>query len=151
MDFVDGAQKLLVPDSESYYSPEQPTDTKLLDFPVENHMVTTPVKDEYTGEPSNTVNSVDADYLLDEPFFDATSYFPFGFEEFLETNDLSNPIEVDGYDALCEHFTFFDPEAFDASMMTGSESIETKQALFQKVIIHFKLYKTFPLDYDVNP
>ncbi|PSR98870.1 NAC domain-containing protein [Actinidia chinensis var. chinensis] len=134
VDFVDGAQKLLVPDSESYYSPEQPTDTKLLDFPVENHMVTTPVKDEYTGEPSNTVNSVDADYLLDEPFFDATSYFPFGFEEFLETNDLSNPIEVDGYDALCEHFTFFDPEAFDASMMTGSESIETKQALFQKPV-----------------
>ncbi|PSS05059.1 NAC domain-containing protein [Actinidia chinensis var. chinensis] len=136
VDFVDGAQKLLVPDRESYYSPEQPTDLKLLDFPVQNHMDTTLVKDECTGESSNTVNSVYSDYLLDEPLFDATNDFSFDFGEFLETNDLSNPIEVDlsGFDELHEHFTFFDPEAFDASMMTGSERIESEKALVQKPV-----------------
>ncbi|GMP22514.1 hypothetical protein CsSME_00000502 [Camellia sinensis var. sinensis] len=145
VDFVDDAQKLLVATDESYCVSGQPDDQKLFDLPAQTNMDTKPVRHEYIGEPSNAVNSVDVDYLLDEPFMDAIGNTPFDEGLFLETNDLSNPIEADpsSFGMLEDYLTYFDADggnsqfmAFDSSKMTGSVDLVSGQAsLAQKVIL----------------
>lgn len=107
-------QKLLVGVGENYSVPEQPDGQNLFDLPVQNDMYMNPVRHEYIGEPSNTINSdaEDADYLLDDPFLDATDNPPFVEGAFLETDDLSNPVKVEssGFDMLEDYLTFFDPD-----------------------------------------
>ncbi|KAF5959365.1 hypothetical protein HYC85_000574 [Camellia sinensis] len=137
VDFVDDAQKLLVATDESYCVSGQPDGQKLFDLPAQTNMDTKPVRHEYIGEPSNAVNSVDVDYLLDEPFMDAIGNTPFDEGLFLETNDLSNPIEADpsSFGMLEDYLTYFDADgdnsqfmAFDSSKMTGSEDLVSGQA-----------------------
>ncbi|GMP22513.1 hypothetical protein CsSME_00000502 [Camellia sinensis var. sinensis] len=137
VDFVDDAQKLLVATDESYCVSGQPDDQKLFDLPAQTNMDTKPVRHEYIGEPSNAVNSVDVDYLLDEPFMDAIGNTPFDEGLFLETNDLSNPIEADpsSFGMLEDYLTYFDADggnsqfmAFDSSKMTGSVDLVSGQA-----------------------
>ncbi|KAA8539238.1 hypothetical protein F0562_025930 [Nyssa sinensis] len=136
MNFNDDAQKHLVGMGENQYGLEQPDGQQLFDFPSQYDVVARTVKHEYIGEPSNTVNPEDADYLLDEPFLDATENTPFD-GAFLETNDLSKPIEADpsGFDLLEEYLTFFDADddtsqymAFDSSKMMGSENLVYDQS-----------------------
>lgn len=137
VDFVDDAQKLLAATDESYCVPGQPNGQKLFDLPAQTNMDTKPVRHEYIGEPSNAVNSVDVDYLLDEPFMDAIRNTPFDEGLFLETNDLSNPIEADpsSFGMLEDYLTYFDADgdnsqfmAFDSSKMMGSEDLVSGQA-----------------------
>ncbi|THF94155.1 hypothetical protein TEA_004418 [Camellia sinensis var. sinensis] len=137
VDFVDDAQKLLVATDESYCVSGQPDDQMLFDLPAQTNMDTKPVRHEYIGEPSNAVNSVDVDYLLDEPFMDAISNTPFDEGLFLETNDLSNPIEADpsSFGMLEDYRTYFDADggnsqfmAFDSSKMTGSVDLVSGHA-----------------------
>ncbi|XP_058204858.1 NAC domain-containing protein 78-like isoform X2 [Rhododendron vialii] len=105
-------QKLLVDVGENYSAPEQPDGQNLFDLPVQNDMYMNPVRHEYIGEPSHSVNSEDADYLLDDPFLDATDNPPFDEGAFLEANDLSNSIKVEssGFDILEDYLTFFDSD-----------------------------------------
>lgn len=123
-------QKLLVDVGENYSAPEQPNGQNLFDLPVQNGMYTNPVRYEYIGEPSHSVNSEDADYLLDDPFLDATDNPPFDEGAFLEANDLSNSVRVEssGFDILEDYLTFFDSDE--------NENLVSDQAsLAQKVII----------------
>ncbi|KAI8006591.1 NAC domain-containing protein 78 [Camellia lanceoleosa] len=137
VDFVDHAQKLLVGMGESYCVPEQPDGQKLFDLPVQKDMDAESVKHENIGEASYSVNAVDEDYLLDEPFFDATGNTLFDDGAFLETNDLSNPIEADpsGFDMLEEYLKYFDADDSnlqfmdsDSVKMMGSENLVSDQA-----------------------
>ncbi|XP_052199338.1 NAC domain-containing protein 53-like isoform X2 [Diospyros lotus] len=138
VNLVDDTKNLLVVTGENYCPSEQPDGQILFDLPVQNDMNVKPVKHEYIGEPSNTVNTVDIDYLLDEPFLDASSDPPFDEGAFLETNDLSNPIEADpsGFDMLDEYLTFLGAGDDDSQylaldsleMMIGSENLVSGQA-----------------------
>ncbi|CAL5407130.1 hypothetical protein CsSME_00028137 [Camellia sinensis var. sinensis] len=137
VDFVDHAQKLLVGMGESYCVPEQPDGQKLFDLPVQKDMDAESVKHENIGEASYSVNAVDEDYLLDEPFFDATGNTLFDDGAFLETNDLSNPIEADpsGFDMVEEYLKYFDADDSnlqfvdsDSLKMMGSENLVSDQA-----------------------
>ncbi|CAL5343284.1 unnamed protein product [Camellia sinensis] len=137
VDFVDHAQKLLVGMGESYCVPEQPDGQKLFDLPVQKDMDAESVKHENIGEASYSVNAVDEDYLLDEPFFDATGNTLFDDGAFLETNDLSNPIEADpsGFDMVEEYLKYFDADDSnlqfmdsDSVKMMGSENLVSDQA-----------------------
>uniref|UniRef100_A0A5B6YG25 Putative NAC domain-containing protein 78 n=1 Tax=Davidia involucrata TaxID=16924 RepID=A0A5B6YG25_DAVIN len=132
----DDVQNHLVGMGENQCDLEHPDGHQLFDLPLQNDVVARTVKHEYIGESSNPVNPEDADYLLDEPFLDATENPPFD-EAFLETNDLSKPIEADpsGFDMLEEYLTFFDADddtsqymAFDSSKMMGSENLLSDQA-----------------------
>ncbi|CAL5404320.1 unnamed protein product [Camellia sinensis] len=135
VDFVD--QKLLVGMGESYCVPEQPDGQKLFDLPVQKDTDAESVKHENIGEASYSVNAVDEDYLLDEPFFDATGNTLFDDGAFLETNDLSNPIEADpsGFDMVEEYLKYFDADDSnlqlmdsDSVKMMGSENLVSDQA-----------------------
>ncbi|KAL6980286.1 hypothetical protein U1Q18_021929 [Sarracenia purpurea var. burkii] len=143
-EFADDHQKFLVGMDEIYRIPELPDGQNLFDLPVENDMYTKPVRHEYIGEPSNTVDSVDADYLLDSPFLDAIDNTQFD-GAFLETNDLSNPVEADTsrFGMLEEDYlTFFDTDVnnsqympFDSSKMMGNVKLDSdKASLIQKSV-----------------
>ncbi|KAA8534464.1 hypothetical protein F0562_031981 [Nyssa sinensis] len=135
-EFNDDAQKLMVGMGDNQIGIEQSDGQNLFDLSLQYDVDAKTVKHEYIGESSNTVNPEYADYLLDEPFLDAIEYPTFD-GAFLETNDLSNPIEVDpsGFDLLGEYLTFnnaVDDEtqymAFDSSKMMGSENLVSDQA-----------------------
>ncbi|XP_057476394.1 NAC domain-containing protein 78-like isoform X2 [Actinidia eriantha] len=142
VDFDDDSQKLLLDMGGSYCATEQPDGQHLFDFPVQNDIYTRPVRHEYIGEPSNTVDSADADYLLDEPFMDANDNTQFDDGSFLETNDLSNPVKTEssGFDMVEEYLTFFDADdnnspytTLDSSKMIGKENLDSHQtSLTQK-------------------
>ncbi|XP_028125950.1 NAC domain-containing protein 78-like [Camellia sinensis] len=137
VDFVDHAQKLLVGMGESYCVPEQPDGQNLFDLPVQKDMDAESVKHENIGEASYSVNAVDEDYLLDEPFFDATGNTLFDDGGAMFTNDLSNPIEADpsGFDMVEEYLKYFDADDSnlqfvdsDSLKMMGSENLVSDQA-----------------------
>ncbi|KAL5569468.1 hypothetical protein UlMin_026043 [Ulmus minor] len=69
------------------------------------------IMDEYLVEPNNDEAPVDFNYSHDEQYLDATENPPFG-DNFLEANDLSNPIEADPpkLDEIDEFLRFFDSE-----------------------------------------
>lgn len=105
------------------------------------------VKDEHLVEQSNDVNSVEVDdYLLDEPYLDASDNLAFNDGFFLETDDLSNPVESDpsGFDMLDEYLAYLDADGdnlpqmvFDSSGMMGSENPLSDVAQFdQKVTLN---------------
>ncbi|KAE9465348.1 hypothetical protein C3L33_02742, partial [Rhododendron williamsianum] len=122
-------QKLLVDVGENYSAPEQPNGQNLFDLPVQNGMYTNPVRYEYIGEPSHSVNSEDADYLLDDPFLDATDNPPFDEGAFLEANDLSNSVKVEssGFDILEDYLTFFDSDE-NENLVSDQASLTQKCA-----------------------
>lgn len=90
-------------------------------FNLPEHIVLDPesVKHEHIGESSNTMN-FDIDYLLDQPYFDATSDFPLDDTLFFEENDLKNDVDTDpGLDILDEYMSYYNldldnfPPTFD--------------------------------------
>ncbi|KAK2634125.1 hypothetical protein Ddye_028917 [Dipteronia dyeriana] len=110
---------------------------QLSDLPEQYEVDTRPVKDEYVVESSNNVDPGDVNYLLDEPFMDATANLPFNDGLYLEANDLSNTIEPESaaFDMVEEYLTFFDANdvngeylTFDASEIFGIENNVPAQA-----------------------
>nr|XP_043632767.1 NAC domain-containing protein 78-like isoform X2 [Erigeron canadensis] len=109
--------------------PEQEDGPKLFDLPVQNELDPTSVKHEYIGEMSNTTD-FDVDYLLDEPFFDAsTGDFQFDGSSFFEVDDIKNDVKTEpGLELFDTYTSFLNPEgetldyAFDSSekILSGS-------------------------------
>ncbi|KAM3236526.1 NAC domain-containing protein 78 [Capsicum annuum] len=108
---------------------QQPDEQESFDPAIQQNANANPVKHEFMSEPSNSVNAVDADYLLDEPIVTATENLQFNDGAFLEASDLSRPIEVDtsSFDMLEEYLTFFDADDdfrsmdFNPAMMIGGD------------------------------
>ncbi|XP_076928743.1 NAC domain-containing protein 78-like [Bidens hawaiensis] len=65
----------------------------------------------YIGESSNTMD-FGMDFLLDEPFFDATDIdFPLDDSLFFQADDFKNAVDMDsGFDMLNEYTTLFNPD-----------------------------------------
>ncbi|CAK9159624.1 unnamed protein product [Ilex paraguariensis] len=135
--FIDNAQQLLVGEDLDHCSLGQPDDQKLFELPVQYDTNAKPEKQEHIGESSKTMNPVDVDYLLDEPFLDASDNPQFDDGAFLETNDLSLPLEADpvAYDMLEEYLTYFDADGdklqfmgFDSSNVMEHENLVSDQA-----------------------
>lgn len=65
---------------------------------------------EHVEEQSNPMN-FDIDYLLDQPYFDATSDFPLDETLFFEANDLKDDVNTDsGLDILDEYMSFYNSD-----------------------------------------
>ncbi|XP_060212492.1 NAC domain-containing protein 78-like isoform X1 [Lycium barbarum] len=115
-------------EAENWLQP--PDEQESFDPAIEHYAIANPVKHEFMNEPSNSVNSEDADYLLDEPIVTATDNLQFNDGAFLEASDLSRPIEVDtsSFDMLEEYLTFFDADDdfqsmdFNPPMMIGGDA-----------------------------
>ncbi|KAK9061301.1 hypothetical protein SSX86_018481 [Deinandra increscens subsp. villosa] len=107
---VDDPQSFLVGEGDGQPPADQEDEPKLFDLPVQNELDTTSVKHEYIGETSNT-EDFDIDYLLDEPFFDAsTGDFKFDGNSFLEADDLKNDVKTEpGLDIFDEYSSFLMP------------------------------------------
>ncbi|KAI3793486.1 hypothetical protein L1987_36105 [Smallanthus sonchifolius] len=105
---VDDPQNFLV--TEGQPEIDQEDEPKLFDLPVQNELDPTSVKHEYISEASNT-EDFDVDYLLDEPFFDAsTGDFKLDGNSFLEADDLKNDIKTEpGLDIFEEYPSFLMP------------------------------------------
>ncbi|KAL8193153.1 hypothetical protein R6Q57_027057 [Mikania cordata] len=89
---------------------DQEDKPKLFDLPVQNELDPTSVKHEYISETSNT-EDFDVDYLLDEPYFDAsTGDFKFEENSFLEADDLKNDVKTEtDLDIFDEYPSFLMP------------------------------------------
>ncbi|KAL5733593.1 hypothetical protein ACOSQ2_033285 [Xanthoceras sorbifolium] len=129
-DLSENEQKPIIGTRETR-GPELRVGQQFSDLPEQYEMDTRSVKDEYVVESSNNVDPNDVNYLLDEPFMDATAHPPFGDGLYLEANDLSNTIEPNsaGFDMVEEYLNFFDANddnaeylTFDASEILGSEN-----------------------------
>ncbi|KAM1578179.1 hypothetical protein ACFX1R_042066 [Malus domestica] len=98
------------PVKNEYITSQNPEDLKFVDLTEHYEADAKPVKDECFLEPSDGANPSVVNYSLNEPYLDATeNNKPFGDGLFLETNDLSNPVEsTAGFDMLDEYLTYFD-------------------------------------------
>ncbi|KAK9078731.1 hypothetical protein SSX86_002788 [Deinandra increscens subsp. villosa] len=107
---VDDAQNLLVDEGESRPQADEAGGPKLFDLPVQDGLDPTSVKHEYISETGNTEDFY-VDYLLDEPYFDAsTSDFQFNGSSFLESDDLKNDVKTEpGLDMFDEYPPFLIP------------------------------------------
>ena len=113
---------------ENQCGPELPNDHKFFDLPEENEVDAKSVNEEHYVEQSNDVNSVEVDYLLDEPYLDASDNFAFVDVFFLETDDLSNPVEADpGVAMLDEYLVYLDADGDNLQQMIfgSSEMMES--------------------------
>ncbi|KAG5574788.1 hypothetical protein H5410_054922 [Solanum commersonii] len=116
---------------------QQPDEVKPIDLAVQQNFNAEQVNHEYIGESSKNMNSVDGDYLLNEPIVNGTDDLQFNDEAFLEANDLSNPVQVDnsGFDMFEEYLTYFDANddfqnmSFDPSVFFGNDDQISDQAL----------------------
>lgn len=129
---------------ENHSGLEQPDDHNLFDLPLQYNTDANSVKHEYIGEPSSNANSVDVDFLLYEPFLDATDNLQSDGGAFLETNDLKHPVDADpsGFGMLDDFLTFFDANddnipymTFDPSEIMGSEGISDPTFFTNEVIL----------------
>lgn len=131
---------------ENHCGLELPNDQKFFDLSEQYDVDAKSAKDEHYVEQSNDVNSVEVDYLLDEPYLDASDNLAFDDGFFLETDDLSNPVEPDpsGFDMLDEYLAYLDADgdnsqqmAFGSSEMMGSENpLSDLAPLDQEVILN---------------
>lgn len=129
-EFNENEQKPFIGMEENHCGSELPNDQKIFDLSEQYEVDPKSVKDEYYVEQSNDVNSVEVDYLLDEPYLDASENLAFEDGFFLETDDLSNPVETDpsAFD-IDEYLAFLDADgdnlqqmAFGSFEMMGSEN-----------------------------
>ncbi|KAK3228363.1 hypothetical protein Dsin_000244 [Dipteronia sinensis] len=135
-DLSENEQKPIIGTRETR-GPELQVGQQFSDLPEQYEMDTRPVKDEFVVESSNNADPGDGNYLLDEPFMDATANLPFNDGLYLEANDLSNTIEPNSaaFDMVEEYLTFFDANdvdgeylTFDASEILGIENNVPDQA-----------------------
>ncbi|KAJ4720694.1 NAC domain containing protein [Melia azedarach] len=129
-------QKPMIGMDENQHDSELRAEQKFSDMPRQYEMDTRQVKDEYI-ESSNNVRAGGVNYLLDEPYLDATDNPPFSDGLYLEANDLSHTLEADSeaFDMVEEYLNFFDANddnseylTFDASEIMGSENNISDQA-----------------------
>lgn len=109
-EMIDDPQELLMGGGEDQNQADKEDGPKLFDLPVQNDMNPKSVKHEYIGETSNT-SDFDVDYLLDQPFFDAsTGDFQFDASSFLEADDLKNDVKTEpGLEMFDEYTSFINP------------------------------------------
>lgn len=139
-EFIEDYQKPIIGFGETS---ELRHDQELVHIPEQYGMDTKLVKDEYFVEPSNGMDSAKLNYSVDEPYLNATDNHPLGDGLYLESNDLSNPVEADpaGFDMLDEYLTFFNTDddnlqymCFDPSEIMGTENpVSDQPPLTQKV------------------
>ncbi|KAK9064060.1 hypothetical protein SSX86_017932 [Deinandra increscens subsp. villosa] len=105
---TDGPQKSLVVESHV----DKSDGSKSFDLSVQTDLHARPVNHGYVGESSNT-KDFGVEYLLDEPYFDATDGdFPLDDSLFFQADDLKNAVDMDsGLDILNEYTSLFDPDA----------------------------------------
>ncbi|KAJ0102174.1 hypothetical protein Patl1_06002 [Pistacia atlantica] len=113
--------------------PQLQVEQNFCDLPEQYEFNARPVENEYIIESNNNVGPGDVNYLLDEPYLDATDNLPFNDGLYLEANDLSNNIEADsgGFDMVDEYLNYFDANddnseylTFDASeIMEGGNNV----------------------------
>lgn len=149
-------QKPMIGMDENQHDSELRAEQKFSDMPRQYEMDTRQVKDEYI-ESSNNVRAGGVNYLLDEPYLDATDNPPFSDGLYLEANDLSHTLEADSeaFDMVEEYLNFFDANddnseylTFDASEIMGNENNISDQApLTTEVQVHFQNFSGafFPL------
>ncbi|WCJ19233.1 NAC domain containing protein 2 [Euphorbia peplus] len=105
------------------------------------------VRHEYIAESSIKPDAVENDYLLDEPFMDASNNPPFDEGLFLETSDLSNPVEPNSttgdstvFDMVDEYLNFFDANdenlSFDPSELMESDTILSEQVPVPEKVVN---------------
>nr|XP_043610890.1 NAC domain-containing protein 53-like [Erigeron canadensis] len=85
--------------------------SKSFDLPVQTGLEPKSVNYGFTSEPSNNLN-FDPNFLLDEPYYDATNGdFPLDENLFFEADDLKGDVETDsGLDILNEYTSLFNPD-----------------------------------------
>ncbi|KAH7537063.1 hypothetical protein FEM48_Zijuj03G0052400 [Ziziphus jujuba var. spinosa] len=83
------------------------------DLPQQYGMGAEPVKDEYP---------VDINYSNNEPYLDASEAPSFGDDFYIETNDLTKPIDPEDFDMLDEYLTFFDVDDDNTQYLTIDSS-----------------------------
>ncbi|KAF5799007.1 putative transcription factor NAM family [Helianthus annuus] len=108
---VDDPQNLSMCESEGQPQVDQADGPKLFDLPIQNDLDPTSVKHEYITETSNTEDFDVDNYLLDEPYFDAsTSDFQVNGSSFLEADDVKNDVKAEpGLDMFDEYPTYLIP------------------------------------------
>ncbi|KAL9992382.1 putative transcription factor NAM family [Helianthus debilis subsp. tardiflorus] len=114
-EMVDDPQNFLVGEGDGQPEADQDNKPKLFDLPVQNELDPTSVKHEYISETSNT-EDFDVDYLLDEPFFDASTGDDFKFDgsSFLEADDLKTDVKPEpGLDVFDEYSSYLMPPIDD--------------------------------------
>lgn len=145
--FIDENQKPLIGTREVFCGSELPNGQEAFGLPEQYEMDTKLenadylVKSEYLVESTTNVNPVEDDYLLDEPYFDATDNLPFDDGFFLETNDLSEPVEAgpSSFGMLEEYLAYFDADDdksqylnFDLSEIIDTENAVSDQAFLDQ-------------------
>lgn len=126
---VEDFQNIIVNDVEHPCGSQNSDEQRSYDQPIHDLDPRSAVKHEYMGESSNDTTSENLDSILNEPLVGATGQFQFNDGTFLETNDLSNPVEADnsGFEMLEEYLHFWDATndfqdvLFDPAMLVGSD------------------------------
>nr|ALC74587.1 NAC domain containing transcription factor 78-like protein [Morus alba] len=138
-DFSEADLKPMIGMENSEIGDEEP----FFGLPEQHEMHAKPVKDEYCVQPSDNVDPADLNYAFGEQFLNATNTPPFGEGLYLETNDLSKPVEEDPADfgLLDEYLNFFDVDddsqflALDSSQIMGIEnSLTQEEPPLQKLV-----------------
>ncbi|KDP45077.1 hypothetical protein JCGZ_01577 [Jatropha curcas] len=139
----DDQKPIIIGKEETQYGSNLPDDQNLFNLAGQYEVDAKAVRHEYMAESRCNMNAVDDNYLLDEPFVDATDNPPFSEGLFLEANDLSNPVEPEStgdstpFDMVDEYLSFFDANddnlTFDPSELMGTEyAIPDQDHLFEK-------------------
>ncbi|GKU91639.1 hypothetical protein SLEP1_g5484 [Rubroshorea leprosula] len=124
MEFSEDGQKPVICMQDTQCGTEPHYAPMFSNLPQHNVMDANLVKDGYGPASINNANADDAPV---EPFLDASDNLTVGDDGlYLESNDLSNPVEADSLGFNVDDFlTFFDADddyvAFDPAQMMGSE------------------------------
>lgn len=139
-EMIDETENFLVDDGEDQPQDDKEDGPKLFDLPVQNEMDPKSVKHEYIGETNNTMD-FDVDYLLDEPFFDAsTGDFQFDGTSFFEADDVKNEVKTEPGLDMFDEFSIFNPTmdnleyTFDSPTLenTNEETLQVSEVCQQR-------------------
>nr|GMC77307.1 NAC domain-containing protein 78-like [Ipomoea batatas] len=133
---VEDFENILVDNVEYPCGLQHPDEPNPFDQPIHD-FDPKPVKREYMGESSNSMTSENVNCLLNEPLMDTTDGFQFNDGTFLETNDLSNPVEANtsGFD-MFDFLNFYDAKddfqdvLFDSDIFIGNDEFLEEQSPF---------------------
>lgn len=122
---TNGPQKSLVVEGECEYHVDKSDGSKSFDPPMQSDLHAGSLNHGYAVESSNTMD-LGMDFLLDEPYFDATDgAFPLDDSLFFQADDLKNAADMDyGLDMLNEYTSLFNPDV--GNFPYTFDSIENK-------------------------
>lgn len=72
--------------------PQLQAEQNVCDLPEQNEINMRPLENEYLFESNNNVDTGDVNYLLDEPYLDATDNLPFNDGLYLEAKDRKSVV-----------------------------------------------------------